>query len=318
MSDENDQENIVDRLILDLMAYLRLFRQRSNLTADAYARDIHEFGAWLTGIPSSKSPMGREYPKLRTASTSDIRRYIMYLTGTKRYSGTTARRKLSSLKALYKYMKLEHLRDDNPATEVPGPPVKSKLPRHFDAPEVERLLHTRPIAGRPDHLRLRDLAIIELLYASGIRRAEVANIGLSDVNLPERIMHVHGKGRKERVVVINHATAAVIGRYLAVRPRTDCDALFVGRGGKRLTPKHVWRIFRDIYDLSGIKKRGHPHMMRHSFATHMLENGVDIETVREFLGHESLATTGIYLKMTMGHKKRAYDEAHPRDRMDKR
>jgi site-specific recombinase XerD len=151
-----------------------------------------------------------------------------------------------------------------------------------------------------------------------MRRAEIASISLSDVNLRDRVILVHGKGRKERRVVINRTTAEAIQRYLAVRPRGSDDALFVGRGGKRLTPKHVWRIFRDIYTVSKIEQRATPHTMRHSFATHLLENGVDLETVRELLGHESLATTGMYLSVAMEHKRRAYDDAHPRDRMDDR
>ncbi len=114
---------------------------------------------------------------------------------------------------------------------------------------------------------------MELLYASGIRRAEVTNINLSDINLRDRLVQVYGKGRKTRLVVINRTTAAAIDRYLAVRPHTSEQALFVGRGGKKLTPKHVWRIFHDLYKLSGLKQHVSPHTMRHSFATHLLEKG---------------------------------------------
>lgn len=317
MRRKDAQPKVVDTLILDLMAYLRLLRRRSELTIDAYARDIHEFGAWLAHAPSTASPMGREYPQLRNVSTSQINRYVMHLAGTKGYDATTVRRKLSSLKALYKFMNREHMREDNPAA-IPGPPIDRKIPKHLDVPEIGRLLRTAPKAGRPKHLRLRDNAIMELLYASGMRRAEIASTNLQDVDLRNRVVQVHGKGRKERRVVINRTTAAAIERYLAVRPRTGDDALFLGRGGKRLTAKHVWFIFREIYKLSGIKKKAGPHTLRHSFATHLLENGADLETVRELLGHESLATTGVYLSVAIEHKKRAYDQAHPRDRMPDR
>lgn len=260
--------------------------------------------------------MGRLYPQLQTATTADVNRYIMYLTGPKRYNSTTVRRKLSSVKALYKFMKWEHRRDDDPAADIPGPPIDRKVPQHLDVVEIDTLLRTRPLADRSPALRLRDNAIMELLYASGMRRAEVARVNVTDVNLRARTVHVHGKGRKERLVVINQTTAAAIERYLAQRPRSDDDALFLGRTGKRLTPKHIWFIFREIYQLSGIEKKAHPHTLRHSFATHLLENGADLETVRELLGHESLATTGVYLSVAMEHKKRTYDQAHPRDRMD--
>jgi site-specific recombinase XerD len=157
---------------------------------------------------------------------------------------------------------------------------------------------------------------MELFYATGMRRAEIAKINLADLNLRDRVIQVYGKGRKQRKVVMNHSAAAALERYLAIRPRSSDDAVFLGRGGNRLTPKHVWRIFRDIYELSGLKQHATPHTLRHSFATHLLENGVDLGTVRELLGHESLATTGVYLSVAMEHKRRAYDEAHPRDRMD--
>jgi site-specific recombinase XerD len=317
MSRTDDTPKVVDPIVLDLMAYLHLARRRSELTVEAYARDIHEFGAWLAKIPTSESPMGREYPQLSSATMSDINRYVMHLSA-KGYNATTVRRKLSSLKALYKFLKRERIREDNPAVEIPGPPMDRKIPQHLAVPEINRLLRTKPNADRCEAHRIRDNAIMELFYASGMRRAEVANINMSDVNLRDRVIQVHGKGRKERKVVINQTTAAAIERYLSVRPRGSDDALFLGRGGKRLTPKHIWRIFREIYELSGIKQHASPHTLRHSFATHLLENGVDLETVRELLGHESLATTGVYLSVAMEHKRRAYDEAHPRDRMDDR
>jgi len=307
---------VIDPIVLDLMAHLRLLRKRSELTLDAYARDIHEFGAWLTHLPSSQSVMSREYPELRTATATDVTQYIMHLSRDKAYNATTVRRKLSSVKALYKFMRHQGVREDNPAVEVPGPPMERKIPNHLQVPEIDRLLSTPPDAKRGKTYRIRDNAIMELLYASGMRRAEITSIDLSDVNLRDRLIHVQGKGRKHRRVVINHTTAAALERYLSVRQRSTDNAFFLGRGGKRLTPKHIWKIFREIYKLSKIKEKASPHTLRHSFATHLLENGVDLETVRELLGHESLATTGMYLSITMKHKKRAYDEAHPRDRMD--
>jgi len=316
VTEKRKKVEITDPLICDLMAYLRFNRKRSELTVDAYARDLHEFGAWLTNVPISESPMGREYPQLREVTSTQINRFIMYLSDRKSYNSTTVRRKLSSIKALCKYMKREHLRGDDPASDIPGPPIERKIPKHLDIPEIDVLLQTNPLASRSPDLRVRDNAIMELLYASGMRRAEIASLNLTDVNLVARIVQVHGKGRKERLVVINQTTVSALQRYLALRPRTSDDALFVSPRGKRLTPKHIWFIFRQIYQLSGISKKAGPHTLRHSFATHLLENGADLETVRELLGHESLATTGVYLSVAMEHKKRTYDEAHPRDRMD--
>jgi site-specific recombinase XerD len=307
---------VVDPIILDLMAYLRLERNRSKLTVEAYARDLHEFGAYLTQLTADESPMGREYPQLRAATTSEVRRYVMHISGDKGYDMRTVRRKLSSVKALYKFLKLTGVRDDDPASIVAGPKLERKLPEHLDQDEVRGLLNTQAIAGRTEDRKRRDVAILELLYAAGIRRAEVTTIDLGDVDLKNREVRIRGKGSKERVVLINRSAAEAIGAYLAVRPRSNVDALFLGRGGKRLSPMHVWRIFREVYKVSGVQRHASPHTLRHSFATHLAENEVDLETIRELLGHESLATTGIYLKMSMQHKKRAYDRAHPRDAMD--
>lgn len=305
---------VVDPLVVDFMTHLRLERNRSQLTVEAYARDLQEFGAFLAGVAGSESPVGREYPQLRGATTSDVRRYVMRLAGDKHYDMRTVRRKLSSIKALYRYTKLMALRDDDPASIVAGPKLERKLPEHLGETDVRRLLRTK-LAGRSEVQRLRDAAIMELLYASGLRRAEVTTITLKDLDLESREIRVHGKGSKERVVVFNRSAAKAIEAYLRVRPHGRDEALFLGRGGKRLSPMHVWRIFRDIYKVSGIDAHASPHTLRHSFATHLAENEVDLETIREFLGHESLATTGIYLKMSMQHKKRMYDKAHPRDKM---
>lgn len=317
MSPKKDRPQIADPLILDFMAYLRLLRNRSQLTVEAYAKDLHEFGGHLAKIPRGEKLVGREFPQLRTATINDVRHYIMHLSGDRNYNVRTIRRKLSAIKALYKYMKGYNLRDDDPASPIPGPSGGSKTLAHLDLPEIGKLFNTS-IADWKDWQRLRARAILELLYASGIRRAEVSNINLADVNLRQRTIKIFGKGRKERVVLINKAATQAIEAYIAIRPRTNDEALFVGRGGKRITPKHVWRIFREIYKVSKVDQYATPHTLRHSFATHLVENGVDLETVRELLGHESLATTGVYLTVAMEHKKRAYDEAHPRDRMDDR
>jgi len=284
-------------------AYLTLERNRSPLTVDAYLRDLRDFASWLGS------------GKLAKATMSDVRRYVMYQAGERKVDARTIRRRLSSLKTFYGYLKWSGERGDNPASEVPGPRMADRKPEHLHVSEVERLLHTA-VAGRSDFQRLRDHAIMELLYATGIRRAEVASIRIHDVDLRNRVIEVTGKGNKKRTVLMNKAAAQALEQYLGVRPRTDDQSLFVGRHGRHLTPKHVWRIFRDLYDASGLQKHATPHTLRHSFATHMIENDANLETVRELLGHEHLSTTGIYLKLAMEHKRRQYDEAHPRDRMD--
>jgi len=284
-------------------------RKRSPLTVAAYERDLNEFVAFLKESGAGVS--------LRRVNSSQIRRYIAHMFDARDYDSRTVCRKLSSIRALYRFLKITGIREDDPAVGIPGPAIARKRPAPLKVDEVMRLLRTS-IAGRTEAGRLRDNAIMELFYASGMRRAELAGVRLSDVDLAERTIKVTGKGNKERVVVINHAAAQAIEAYLRVRPRSADPCLFLGRSGRGLTPKHVWHIFRTIYRISGIQKHASPHTLRHSFATHLVENGVDLETVRELLGHESLATTGIYLQLAMGHKRRAYDEAHPRDRIAER
>ena len=306
---------VVDPLLLDFMAYMSLERGRGELTVNAYARDLHEFGAWLTQVPASESPMNRVYARLSSVTSVDIGRYIRYLMGPKKYNARTVCRKLSSIKALYKFMKAQHLREDNPAIDIPGPRIKKNLPHSLAEAEVETLLATAPKVDYPDELRRRDRAIMELFYATGMRRAEIASAQISELDLSLRTLRVEGKGNKQRLVAFNTTTAEAIQRYIEVRPRTSDNALFLSHRGSRLSPKHIWFIFKQIYKLSGVDAPAGPHTMRHSFATHMIEHGADLETVRELLGHESLATTGIYLKLSMVKKKQVYDVAHPRDRM---
>jgi site-specific recombinase XerD len=296
-----------DPLVRDLRGYLLTERRRSPLTVAAYERDLMEFVAFLKATQANSA--------LVAVKASEIRQYIAHMFDARGYDSRTVCRKLSSIRALYRFLKITGVLDNDPAAAIPGPSVAKKQPATLKVDEVMKLLRTS-LAGQTEPARLRNLAIMELFYASGIRRAELAGIRLADVDLAERTIRVTGKGNKQRTVVINHAAADAIDAYLRKRPNSPDESLFLGRGGKGLTPKHVWYIFREIRRVSGIQKHASPHTLRHSFATHLVENGVDLETVRELLGHESLATTGIYLQLAMGHKRRAYDEAHPRDRED--
>ncbi|MBV9717725.1 MAG: tyrosine-type recombinase/integrase [Candidatus Eremiobacteraeota bacterium] len=296
-----------DPLVADLRGYLLSERKRSPLTVAAYERDLGEFSAFLRRT--------QDIAELAAVKPSQIRQYIAHMFDARGYDSRTVCRKLSSIRALYRFLKITGVLENDPAAAIPGPSIAKKRPAPLKVDEVIALLRTT-LAGRTDEARLRDTAIMELFYASGMRRAELAGVRLAAVDLTERTICVTGKGNKERMVVINRTAADAIAAYLRVRPRSADPRLFLGRGGKGLTPKHVWRIFRAVYRVSGITKHATPHTLRHSFATHLVENGVDLETVRELLGHESLATTGIYLQLAMGHKRRAYDEAHPRDRIE--
>jgi integrase/recombinase XerD len=302
-----------DPTIAEFAAYLRLERGQSPRTSEEYARDVERFGEFL----EPGHPRNAPFVQLASATTSDVRRFVMELMGPRKYTATSVRRKIAALRSYYALQKREGRRSDNPAQDVPPPKAAKRLPHVMSEPEVATLLRTR-IAGKSEFQRLRDVAIMELLYASGIRRAELVGLDLSDVDLDRRLMRVIGKGNKQRTVFINQAAADAIRNYLGVRPRSADAALFLSRRKQRLSHRQAWVVFREFAALSGLSKHVTPHVMRHSFATHLLENGADLVTIKELLGHESLSTTQIYTNVSLEHMRRSYEEAHPRDRTEDR
>jgi site-specific recombinase XerD len=295
-----------DPLVAEFAGHLRLELGLSARTTEEYARDVELFARSLP-----------DPARLAEAGTSEIRRFVMELMGRRGYRATGVRRKIAALRAFYQYLKREGRRADNPASEVPQPKPEKRLPKVLSEDEVAKLLRTT-VAGRRDEYRLRDRAILELLYASGIRRSELIGLNLEDVDLERRAMRVTGKGNKQRLVLINLAAAEAMRSYLAVRPRSPDAAFFLSRRKRRLSARQAWAIFRTFARLSGIARNATPHVMRHSFATHLLENGADLMTIKELLGHESLSTTQIYTNVSIDHMRRTYDEAHPRDRREDR
>jgi integrase/recombinase XerD len=302
-----------DPTIAEFAAYLRLERGQSPRTSEEYARDVELFGAFLEPGHPKTAP----FLKLGETTVSDVRRFVMELMGPRKYTPVSVRRKIAALRAYFALQKREGRRTDNPAQDVPPPKSPKRLPHVMSEPEVGKLLRTR-IAGKSDEQRLRDIAMMELLYASGIRRAELVGLNLSDVDLDRRLMRVIGKGNKQRTVFINQAAADAIRSYLGVRPRSTDEALFLSKRKTRLSHRQAWVVFRQFAQLSGLTKHVTPHVMRHSFATHLLENGADLMTIKELLGHESLSTTQIYTNVSLEHMRRSYEEAHPRDRSEDR
>lgn len=299
--------------LADFMAYLNLERGLSGRTAEEYARDVESFARFLGAEKRAEDATRR----VGQATPTDIRRFVMDLMGPRKYKAVAVRRKVFALRAYFGLQRREGRRPDNPALDVAPPKAEKRLPKVLAENEVAKLLRTR-IAGRPDRLRLRDVAMLELLYASGIRRAELVGLDLGDVDLDRRTMRVVGKGNKERLVLFNHAAASALRAYLGVRPRSASDAVFLSDRATRLSANQAGKTFRLYADLSGIAQHATPHVMRHSFATHLLENGADLMTIKELLGHESLATTQIYTNVSLEHMRRTYDEAHPRDDRDDR
>jgi site-specific recombinase XerD len=307
----------VDRLVIDFCTYVSSVLKRGPRTVHEYQRDIELFGAFLEGRepiqPDGepyRGPFGDVFLK---ASSGSIAQFITHLTD---YGPAAVRRKVAVLRRFFRFLRQEGHRSDNPAADTPNIRLKGRIPKALPFEDVMRLIGTRPPAGEPEARWRRDIAILELLYASGIRRAELVGINLSDVDFDNRTIRVIGKGDKERIVFFNRATEAALQGYLRVRPRSKDGALFVSKQGYRLSYQQVGRVFSAYVKLSGLEGRVTPHTMRHSVATHLHQSGVDLMTIKEFLGHESVQTTQIYTKMTMEHVRRKYEQHHLRDRAD--
>jgi integrase/recombinase XerD len=286
-----------------LDAYLAWLRGRgaSSATLRAYRADLRQLDRWLGA--AGRSPAD--------ADELLMRRFAAHL-GTLRYAPATAARKLSAARGAYAFMLERGLVERNPAALVPGPRRGRKLPATLSEPEVERLLD-RPLAHEPR--RLRDRAIVELLYGCGLRAAEACGLQTGDVNADERSVRVRGKGGKERVVPLGGAAADSLSVYLAEgRPKLGSargDDLFVSVRGRPLCPTDVRRAVRRELAAAGLAQRS-PHALRHTFATHLLEHGADLRSIQHLLGHASVGTTQVYTHVSVKHLRAAHAASHPR------
>jgi integrase/recombinase XerD len=274
-------------------------------TVEAYRRDLASLAAWLDRSPAE-------------ASTDDLAAYVAQL----RADGlapTTIARRLAAVRAFYRHQVLLGARTDNPAASVELPKRRRTLPRTLSPAEVERLLDS---AAGTTPRALRDRAIAELLYGAGLRVSEAVSLDRQSVDLESRLVRCLGKGNKERVVPIGREAVDALRRYMARgrpflerRPRQE---LFLNANGGALTRAGVFLILRRLADKAGLEpERIHPHLLRHSFATHLLEGGADLRAVQEMLGHADLATTELYTHVSDRRRRELYFQAHPHARRKK-
>ncbi len=228
------------------------------------------------------------------------------------YDRSSVARKLSALRSFFKYLVKRGLIEVNPAVGFPTPKIGKKLPSFLDQSQAEALMELPPLERDLDY---RDRAILELLYGTGIRASELVGLNLDDVNLSREVVRVLGKGGKERIVPLGRMARSAILDYLERRKRSAQSgetAVFLNRDGRRLSTRSLQRIvskyIRRVAELS----KTSPHVLRHTFATHLLESGCDLRAVQELLGHSSLSTTQIYTHVTMARLKEVYKRAHPR------
>ena len=287
----------------DVEGFLALLAaRRAPRTVDAYRRDLAAFAAWLG------SPVAR-------AEADDVARYLAEERAAGRATATIARR-AAALRSFFAHQVLLGVRNDNPAAELDLPRRRRKLPRTLSPAEAERLIEAAP---GTEPRALRDRALAELLYGAGLRVSEAVGLDRTGVDLDARLVRCVGKGSKERVVPIGRQAAESLRRYLARgRPYLDRrhrPELFLNAQGGPLTRAGAFLILRRLAAKAGLEpERVHPHLLRHSFATHLLEGGADLRSVQELLGHADLATTELYTHVSDRRRREAYFEAHPHAR----
>ncbi|HZQ64509.1 MAG TPA: tyrosine recombinase [Gaiellaceae bacterium] len=279
-----------------------LAARRAQRTVEAYRRDLTHLAAWL-GRP------------VASASSEDLRTYVAQLRADGRAPATISRR-ISAARSFYAHQVLLGVRKDNPAAELEPPRRRAKLPRTLSPREAEQLIEA---AAGTTPQALRDSALVELLYGAGLRVSEAVGLERAGVDLDERLVRCTGKGGKDRVVPIGRAATEALRRYLSRgRPYLDRrhrPELFLNAQGGPLTRAGAFLILRRLAGKAGLEpERIHPHLLRHSFATHLLEGGADLRSVQEMLGHADLATTEIYLHVSDRRRRDAYFEAHPHAR----
>ncbi|MEG3591683.1 MAG: tyrosine recombinase XerC [Pseudomonadota bacterium] len=293
----------LDNYLEDFIVFLKSERNYSTHTVKSYSQDIRYFFTYCKKFNS---------PELSNITTTDIKEYAAKLNRIGR-APSTIQRSLSSIRTFYAYLQKEKIVKINPALNAKGPKLHRKLPKVMNVDEMSRLLDN----NKKTDLVIRDVAIIELLYSSGLRVSELTSLDIQNISIRSSEVKVTGKGNKQRVVPIGKSAINALKLWLTVRKKHDFDnqeALFLNNKGKRLSARSVQLRLRKLALEKGINKTVHPHVMRHSFASHLLESSGDLRAVQEMLGHSNLSTTQIYTHLDYQHLSQVYDKAHPRAR----
>ena len=294
----------MESYVNEFINYLAVERGLAQNTLESYGRDLRQFQTFL-----QKSQLDF----LRNSNRDTILSYLNNLQ-VKGRAVSTISRNLAAIKSFYQYLVRERHLEKDPAVNLESPKLEKKLPKILSIAEVEELLK-QPNTFQPTGLR--DKAMLELLYATGIRVSELINLNISDVNLDMGYIKCYGKGAKERIVPLGSIAAKCVQEYINKgRPKLvrtyEESSLFVNHHGNRLTRQGFWKIIKKYAFEANITKDITPHTLRHSFATHLLENGADLRSVQEMLGHADISTTQIYTHVTKNHLKEVYDKTHPR------
>jgi integrase/recombinase XerD len=290
----------------EFLDYLAAEKGYSGNTLAAYRNDLNQFTQRLSdeaGVTSWEE-----------VNQSQIVDYILYMKELE-YASSTVARKVAAIKSFFHYLRDEDIVKNDPTLALESPKVKKHLPKAISEEDVERLLAEPTKSDSPK--ALRDSALLEVLYATGMRVSELVSLNVSDVDLEAGTVYCIGKGDRERVAPIYDQAGLILGRYINEgRPHLLRDAeekaLFLNHRGERLTRQGLWLIIKHYVDAIGIESEVTPHTLRHSFATHMLHGGAKLRDVQKLLGHANISTTQVYTQVTRDHLREAYNEAHPR------
>ena len=243
-----------------------------------------------------------------------IRDYISYLYELD-YNNKTICRHISAIRSFFKYLKINNYIYDNPCTLVSNPKLDKRLPKYLNFEEIEKLLNA---FDNNNYLGLRNSLILELLYSTGIRVSEITNIRLKDISLSNKTIIIDGKGNKQRIVYFGSICLNLLKKYIdssyPILNKNNSDYLLLSKTGKKINEREIRKVVDDASSIAGIKIKISPHVLRHTFATHMLTSGADLRSVQELLGHENLSTTQVYTHLTNEKIRNVYLNAHPRAR----
>jgi integrase/recombinase XerC len=309
-------------LVRQFLDYLKLEKHFSDYTGKSYGADLIQFAQFLGGEigqagnnnqPGSVSPELVDQ-RIVKCEPLTIREFLAYLYG-QNYTKSTTARKLATLRSFYKFLIRRGHVSVHPLSTIRTPKQEKRLPKCLDLEQVQKLLDA---PGDGDLLACRDKAMLEVLYSSGIRVSELVELDMADLDLQEGVLRVRGKGRKDRLTPIGSQAIKAIQRYFEMRSADiKCQAnttgrVFLNKHGDELSTRSVRRKLDKYLVAAGLDPGISPHTLRHSFATHLLNNGADLRSVQELLGHQSLSTTQIYTHLTTDRMKKVYDAAHPR------
>lgn len=291
----------------DFKSYIIAEKNFSKHTAKAYCSDILSFLVWM------------DEQSCEDINFSKVREYLHFIQKFN-YKKTTIARKIASLRTFYKYLYRERKVDSNPAMNLTNPKRPKSLPKFLTPDEVEQILNNTKIETPAGY---RNRTILELLWATGMRISELSGLNFGDLNLQHNEIRVFGKGSKERIILVTDRAKSFLERYIEsardlipkgfpVPDKSEDSPVFINNTGYRLQTRTVRNVINEVVEKINLPKHVTPHMFRHSFATHLIENGADLRVVQELLGHASISNTQIYTHVSTQHLKDVYNETHPR------